>query len=338
MIKKPLLAILGICTLLALSGCEKEEAVTYTKDNPLVLTMAELNPSDTIVGQMDYKFKQSVEELSGGAMIINLYTDSILGDEAQTLEQMLGEDPTIQIYRASASTFSSYGTTKWALLTIPYTFASKEHFWNFAGSELAEEVLVEPHELGIGVRGLFFGEEGFRDFFTVPEVSTINDFKGLTIRVSSDPVMEGMVKGLGATPASISFAEVYNSLATGKCDAAEQPISNYKSNAFDEVAPTLVLDGHTLGVVCTVISDKAWDSLTKQQQDILMEAGKIASAYCHEISDSAEAKVLNELRAQGNVRIIEVNDITPWQEACKDIIAQKSAAHPELYQKILNLR
>ncbi len=48
--------------------------------------------------------------------------------------------------------------------SIPYTFVSEDHFWKFADSELAEEFLLEPHNVGLPMRGLCYGEEGFRNF------------------------------------------------------------------------------------------------------------------------------------------------------------------------------
>ena len=44
-------------------------------------------------------------------------------------------------------------------------YKRQAHFWNFANSDLAPEFLNEPQELGLPVRGLFYGEEGFRHFF-----------------------------------------------------------------------------------------------------------------------------------------------------------------------------
>jgi len=41
-------------------------------DPAVVLTMAEVNPLDTIVGQMDQKFAEEVERLSGGSVTIDL--------------------------------------------------------------------------------------------------------------------------------------------------------------------------------------------------------------------------------------------------------------------------
>ena len=214
---------------------------------------------------------------------------------------------------------------------------NREHFWNFANSDLAPEFLLEPHENGTGVRGLFYGEEGFRHFFTVKEVKGLEDLKGMKLRVSNDPIMNGMVEGLGASPTVVSFNELYSALQTGVVDGAEQPIANYKSNAFQEVAPNLILDGHTLGAIQVIITDEAWDKLTPEQQDVLMQAGKEASDFNRQISEEAENKVLEELKAEG-INVVEVPDITPWQEACKDIIAESTKDNAELYQQILDMK
>ena len=314
------------------------EAAADTSDMPEVtLVMAEVNPLDTIVGQTDTKFKETVEELSGGKIKIDLQASGVLGSENDVLDTMLGGGGTIDISRISAFALTSYGAEKSVLLSIPYTFANRDHFWKFADSELAPEFLMEPHDNGLGVRGLYYGEEGFRHFFTVKEVKGLDDLKGMKLRVSNDPIMNGMVEGLGASPTVVSFNELYSALQTGVVDGAEQPIANYKSNAFQEVAPNLILDGHTLGAIQVIITDEAWDKLTEEQQNILMEAGKYASDFNRKISEEAENKVLDELKAEG-IHVIEVPDITPWQEACKDIIDSSTADNKELYQKILDMK
>ncbi len=349
--KKKFIAIFSciVLTVGMLAGCgmktptktevkETTAAAAGTATAPEVtLVYAEVNPLDTIVGQTDSKFKEEVESLSKGKIKIDIQASGVLGAENDVLDSMLGGGGTIDMSRISAFALTSYGGAKSKLLSIPYTFVNREHFWNFATSDLAPQFLMEPHENGKGIRGLFYGEEGFRHFFTVKPVKTIADLKGMKIRVSNDPVMNGMVKGLGASPTVVSFGELYSALQTGVVDGAEQPIANYKSNAFQEVAPNMILDGHTLGAVQVIITDKAWDKLTKEQQDIITQAGKAASAYNRKISEEAENKVLVDLKAKG-VNIVEVKDIKPWQDACKDVIESSSKDNAELYKKILDMK
>ena len=303
----------------------------------VTLVYAEVNPLDSIVGQMASDFKSKVEELSGGKITIDVQASGVLGSENDVLDTMLGGGGTIDMSRISAFALTSYGGQKSMLLSLPYTFVSREHFWNFATSDLAQEFLMESQENGSGVRGLFYGEEGFRHFFTVKEIAGLDDLSGMKLRVSNDPVMNGLVDGLGASPTVVSFNELYSALQTGVVDGAEQPIANYKSNAFQEVAPNLILDGHTLGAVQVIITDEAWDKLTADQQAILMEAGEYASAQNRANSESKENEVLESLKAEG-VNVVEVADIAPWQEATKKVIEDNTKGYEDLYQKILDLQ
>ena len=306
-------------------------------DPAVTLVYAEVNPLDTIVGQTDSFFKEKVEELSGGSITIDLQASGVLGSENDVLDTMLGGGGTIDMSRISAFALTSYGGEKSMLLSIPYTFVNRDHFWNFATSDLAPEFLLEPHDNGTGVRGLFYGEEGFRHFFTKNPVNSLEDLAGMKLRLSNDPIMNGMVEGLGASPTVVAFGELYSALQTGVVDGAEQPIANYKSNAFPEVANNLILDGHTLGAIQVIITDEAWDKLTENQQAAVMEASKLASEYNRKISEEAENKVLEELKAEG-CNVVEVTDKAPWQEACKKVVEENTAAYADLYQQIVDMQ
>ena len=239
--KKVLTLVLALALVLA-SVAAMADAVT--------LTYAEVNPIEgTIVGELAKAFKSKVEELTNGEVTVDIQASGVLGSEDQILDNLLGGGNVTDISRISAFALSQYGCTKATLLSLPYVFENREHFWNFATSDLAKEFLNEPQTVGLPLRGLCYGEEGFRHFFFKNEVTDINSLKGLKIRVSSDPVMTGMVSGLGASATTVPFTELYSALQTGVVDAAEQPTANYKSNAFQEVAPYFMMDGHTLGAI-----------------------------------------------------------------------------------------
>ena len=313
------------------------DATAAANDPKVTLVYAEVNPLDTIVGQTATHFKEKVEELTGGSVVIDVQASGVLGSENDVLDAILGGSTSIDMSRISAFALTSYGCNKSKLLSIPFTFENRAHFWNFANSDLAPEFLNEPQELGLPVRGVFYGEEGFRHFFTVNPVSGIDDFKGLKLRVSNDPVMNGLVEGLGANPTVVSFGELYSALQTGVVDGAEQPIANYKSNAFPEVANNLILDGHTLGAVQAVITDNAWGKLTANQQAAVMAAAADTQKFNADLSETAENKVLEELRSSG-CNVVDVDDKTPWQEACAKVIKDNTSDQAELYQKLLDMK
>lgn len=321
----------------AASTAPAGDAAAAASDPKVTLVYAEVNPLDTIVGQTGSHFKEKVEELTGGSVVVDVQASGVLGSENDVLDAILGGSTSIDISRISAFALTSYGCNKSKLLSIPFTFENRAHFWNFANSELAPEFLNEPQELGLPVRGIFYGEEGFRHFFTVKPVSGIADFKGLKLRVSNDPVMNGMVEGLGANPTVVSFGELYSALQTGVVDGAEQPIANYKSNAFPEVANNLILDGHTLGAVQAVITDNAWNKLTENQQAAVIEAAADTQAFNADLSETAEKKVLDELKSSG-CNVVDVPDKAPWQEACAKVISENTSDQAELYQQLLDMK
>ena len=319
------------------SSAAAGDASAASGDPAVTLVYAEVNPLDTIVGQTASYFKEQVESLSGGSITIDLQASGVLGSENDVLDNILAGGDTIDISRISAFALTSYGCKKSMLLSLPYTFVSREHWWNFANSDLAPDFLNEPQELGLPVRGIFYGEEGFRHFFTVEPVAGIEDLAGMKLRVSNDPVMNGLVEGLGASPTVVSFNELYSALQTGVVDGAEQPIANYASNAFPEVANNLILDGHTLGAVQVVITDNAWNNkLTANQQEAIMEAGRLSQEFNASLSEEEENRVLDELKAEG-CNVVDVPDKTAWQEACAQVITDNTAGLEDLYQQIVDM-
>lgn len=153
--KKRILAlVLVLAMALSFSACSKKEEAA---SGPITLVYAEVNPEDTIVGQVAADFKSKVEELSKGQIIIDVRYSGVLGSENDVLDAMLAGAGSADISRISAFSLTSYGAEKSVLLSLPYTFESRDHFWKFATSDLANEFLNESYDKKLGVKGLFYG-------------------------------------------------------------------------------------------------------------------------------------------------------------------------------------
>lgn len=323
-------ALIFIATFLFFS-CKKGNLDGKT----LSLLMAESNPPESTSGQVDKAFAAKVAELSGGKITINLQCSGILGDEAKVMEMIAKPDSSIHLARVSAS-LASYGGEKSKLITIPYTFTNHEHFWKFASSDIAEEILSEPYEKGLGVKGIFYAEEGFRHFFSVSTLKSISDLKGKRVRTSNSKTLQDLTASLSAVPVEVPFSRLYSSLLNGETEVAEQPITNYYSNGFHIVAPNLILDRHMLGAVQVLINSSCWDSLSQGQREILTEAGKFASEYCRKTVENAEKETIAKLKAEG-VTITDVKDLAPWRNACEKMRWESYKEFPELYERIIAL-
>ena len=323
--KKVLALVLALAMVLAATSAM---AVT--------LTYAEVNPESSIVGQTGAYFKQRVEELSNGEIEIDARFSGVLGTEAQIIEGIVSGDDTVDVMRISVYQLNSYGCPIAGLVNLPYTFVSREHYWNMVESDVINYFKDELENSGLGLHYIAFGEEGFRHFFLKSgvEYTDVNSLKGLKIRVSDDPIAQGYVGDLGANPTIVSFSELYSALQTGVVDGAEQPIANYQSNAFPEVAPTLVLDGHTLGAVALVITDSGLAKLTDEQKEIIYQAGADTQAYNKQISTEMENAVLEELKASG-VNVIEVTDKDAYVAAVQPTVSANMAGLEDIYAAIV---
>ncbi len=330
MLRKGLAALLSASLLLLSVGC----ASGQRQSGVVRLTYAEVNPKDSLMGQTAQFFAEKVKELSKGTVEINLQASGVLGAENDVLDTMVSNGGTIDISRVSAFSLVNYGCKKNALLALPYTFKDRAHFWKFAKSDLATELLNEPNELQIGLHGLFFCEEGFRSFFFKNKVEKLSDLQHKKIRVSSDPIMTGTVNNLGAYATPISFGELYSALQTNVVDAADQPVVNYESNAFNEVAPYFLLDEHTMGAAEVIMTDFAWNKLNDEQRKAVQEAGRLAAEHNQQLSQSFEDKVVEKLKSKG-VHFIEVPNKEEWREACRSTIERNITGFEKQYEAIL---
>ena len=330
--------------LLALSlllGCTAALAdpitLKYAEVNPVPATLEENAEVGSVVSDVAWAFKTKLEELSGGEILVDLQGGGVLGDEKTVLANILGGDTSVDIVRISAFALNQYGAKKSVFLTLPYVFSSEEHYWKFTKSDLAKEMLAEAKEVGQPWTGLAYGEEGYRHFFSKVDIKTIDDLKGLKIRVSDDPIMTGLLQGLGAAFTPVSFGELYSALQTGVVDCAEQPITNYLSNSFQEVAPYMLRDGHTLGTIELIATDSCFAKLTDEQKAMVQEAADYAMAECEKSVIARQEDAYNKLIEMG-ITINEVEDKTPWQEAAKAVLDANIAGMEDIYEAIIAMK
>ncbi|MCQ2240255.1 TRAP transporter substrate-binding protein [Treponema sp.] len=313
-------------TITLLSGCTKVRKT---------LVLAEVNPPDSVVAQMDQFFANEVKRLTNGEITIEVNSSSILGDESAVINEMMTTKK-IDLARISLFTLTTIGSQKAAVLTIPYLFNDRDHFWKFAKSDLASEILDEFSSRPDGLKGIFLAEEGFRHFFSTHPLKDIGDLSGRKIRTTTDPILTEIINDFGSKAIHIPFYDVLKELLVETIDTAEQPIVNYRSNFFDSAAPNVILDGHTIGVIEVVITNKAWEELTKSQQIAFLKAGENASAYCRETCEKRENIVIDSLKSTG-VNIVEVKDKTPWKNACSETIRKQAIKNTYLFEHITEM-
>jgi TRAP-type C4-dicarboxylate transport system substrate-binding protein len=131
-------------------------------------------------------------------------------------------------------------------------------------------------------------------------------------------------QALGAKGVPMASSEQYSALEQGVVDGSDAPLTFYSQLKHYEVAKNLSPLPLFKLTVYLLISEKAYESLTPEQQKIVDEAGKEAAAYAREKAREQEAKLKDQLKGEGVSvsklkdgeleRFVDVMRKTVWKE------------------------
>lgn len=306
----------------------------------ITFKFAELNSDDNINTRVGYKFAEYVDEMSNGRIKIEVYSSSTLGDEKTCLNALQMGGGTVDMYRGNTNSLSDYGFRKLNMFGLPFIFTSRETMWKvLENEELGQAFLSEGTEVGAGMVGLFYTDEGARNMFTTKEISGLGDIKNMKIRVPETELMMDTMTALGAQPTPISYSELYSSLQTGVVDGAENGYPGYSSNKFYEVAPYYLLSGHTFSPGIVLMAEAKWNALSPEDQQILLDAGQKASDWNKGEIDAEEVALRAELEGKG-VTVIDVPDAdkAAAQASCEPVWADYTKGIEDLLEKMIEVQ
>lgn len=304
------------------------------------LTWSEVNGDDYGATVGAKEFAKKIEELSGGQITIELYENGTLGDEKQSMQGI--QMGTLDIFRGNASSLPNYGAEKIGLTGLPYVFKDMDQFEAMAVSDLGQEMLDSVDEADCGYVALGWLVEGPRQMFITdatykklgsPTEFTLDKMSGLKIRVPETDLMVNTMKALGASATPIAYSELYTSLQSGVVDGAENGVTSYLSNSFNEVAPYFISDAHTFGCGVILMNKDKWNSFTDEQKGWMKEASEAAGKACYEYNQKQEQTAVDSFGDKG-VTMIPVADIEKWQEACQSVYATYDADSQEIIKKL----
>ncbi len=329
--------MVSVLLILALVGTfvfaqGSKEAATDGSKPQIVLRYGDVNPLGHVLLESAEYFAEQVAQLSEGRIKIEIYPSGQLGDDNEVYQAM--QMGAVDLYRGNASSMSDFGKMQVTALALPYIFRDRDHFWAVCAGDLGQEILADIQKSGSRMVGLFYMDEGARNFFTTKApVTTMADLKNLKIRVQNSQLMLDTVSALGANPTPIDYAELYTALQTGVVDGAENPPASYFSNKFYEVAPYYVLDGHTFSPSVVLMSEIVWNRLSADDKAILEKAGQLTEEYNRQAIEAADEKAYADLRNAG-VKITTLTDAQKWSDAMANVYAKHGSAYIETINKV----
>jgi tripartite ATP-independent transporter DctP family solute receptor len=256
-----------------------------------------LNTEHPVHKTMVYMAKL-VKEKSHGRLIIEIFPSEQLGTEKECIEALqLGY---MGLTKISAAVMESF-VPKMRVFDMPYLFRDSEHFWKVAAGPIGKKLLDAGASKGL--KGLCYYDAGARSFYAKREIDSPKDLVGMKIRVLKSIMLMEMVKTMGGSPTPMAWGELYTSLEQGVVDAAENNPPSFETSRHYEVCKFYTLDEHVRVPDVLVISNRVWNNLTPEFQQILQEAVDESVVYNRKLWKEAEETSLEKVKTAG-VKII----------------------------------
>src|SRR5438477_9322850 len=245
---------------------------------------------------------QEIGKRTNGRYAIDVYPASQLGKEADINQGLsLGSvDMIISGSSFAAKSFPPIGVTYY-----PYTFRDADHLLAYTKSDVFKE-LTKGYEDKTTHHIVAVTYYGVRHTSSNRPIKACADMKGLKMRVPDVPAYLAMPRACGANTAPIAFAEVYLALQNGTVEAQENPLTTIEAKKFYEVQKHIVLTGHIVDHLNTVVAGALWKKLSDEDKKIFTDVAQEAAAKASLDVAAREKELVKVFRDKG-ITVSEVN-------------------------------
>lgn len=279
---------------------------------PIVLTMTLGDPEDSEMGLLGIAFKDYVQTASQGRMEVRLsYSGGLDADE------------TFQFHRVQtgklAMAFGGVGNLapmipKLGVVTLPYLFPDEAAV--VAGTTGKAAELLNSYAEKAGVRILAWTYYGYRFLSNSKRpVKTLEDMKGLRVRVPQSLVMIKTYRAFGAIPMPLAWPATRNALKNDLVDGQCYDYNGFRTMKFRDVGQKYITEIHYLyNLQPLVINMKLFDGLSEADRKILLDAGNriqsLSLQYQREMNVMAKKVLVSE-----GVHISTIENEEEWKQA-----------------------
>lgn len=258
-------------------------------------------------------FEKAVEELSGGAMTIEVYGNGQLFGQADALQAI--QQGTLDVANSDTALLANYNKAA-GVLDIPFLFKNREQALK----------VVTDQEISAFIDGMI-ADSGMHLLSVLPlnfrnslvknmEIGAVEDFNNFIMRTPEAPHTIAAFEAIGAVPTVIPSGEAYTAVQTGVADGLEGHAEYMYLQKFYEVAKNYVQTEHVFTFTDYVMSKAVYDSLTDNQKKVIdaaaKEAQKVHMAYTANLYPAMYANLVGE-----GVKITEI-DKQPFIDATAD--------------------
>ncbi|TFH87188.1 TRAP transporter substrate-binding protein [Billgrantia azerbaijanica] len=266
-------------------------------------------------------FADILDKRTEGRITVNVFPNSQLGDDVQMMEML--QTGTLDMSYPSSSPATTY-VEELAVFDLPFLLPTREAAVAVMNSEVAQGMLDAFD--GSGIKALTFSENGYRQLSNsvrpveTPEDVGGLDVSGLTIRTMENPVHLSIWETLGANPTPMAFGELFSAMEQGVVDGQENPWSTILTSNFHEVQDYGSETRHVYTPFIMMMSERTWDRLAPEYQELVVEAAKKSAEYEIQLSAEYDDWSRQQLEERG-MQITRLDDgqIAAFQEAVQPV-------------------
>lgn len=257
-------------------------------------------------------FAASLEKKTDGKFKADLFPNSQLGDEQDTVnDAAMG---LLDMSILAINNVTPFSPTV-AVLTLPYVIQSAEDAKKLTLGEVGKE-LTENTIRDAGVRIIGWSYSGFRVLTNSKRpVKTLDDLKGLVIRVPKNEIMISTYNAWGINPSPLAWSETFPALQQKVVDGQDNPYITVSAMKFDEVQKYITNIRYLFSLEPLIISEQLFQEQTPEIQQAILDAGLEATEHSFQYLIETEEKIKEELIAAGMEISDPANDEKEWIEA-----------------------
>ena len=314
---------LGVMTGCGASGTTAD-STGYSAENPLVLTLAHgLSETHTVHIAMT-QFADEVAEKTDGRIQVKIFPNGQLGSENENLEQL--QAGVIAMTKVSAPGLATYNDA-FNTFGLPYIFNDTDDFYHVMDSQEMQDFFLSTGDDGFVT--LTYYTSGARSFYTKDRaIRTPADLKGLKIRVQDMKSQTDMMSYLGGIPVAMSYGDVYTSLQTGIIDGTENNETALTTGKHGEVCKVYSVDQHAMIPDVLIMSEKVWETISPEDQEIILEAAHDSTDAHKVMWDSAVEEAVKEAQETMGVEFVYDVDKEAFREATQPMIEAYEEQYP----------
>lgn len=294
--KKTIALLLAVVMMLALCACGNKAAAPSENAGPASNTAADSAPAadasaPTYVfsfGTVDTeehpstmsarKLGEILNEKAPGKWQIDVYPNSTLGGAAELVESI--QMGNVDMACPATSFLANYAPSV-GVLDLPYMFTNTKEAYAVLDGEIGQQLAADVESAGIKCLG--YWEVGFRCIANnIRPINSVEDVSGLRLRVISNPVHQSLFTALGVDPVPMGLADALVANQQGTIDGMDNPLSGLYTTSVYEFDKYIAVTNHVYTAQAVIISNKAWNSMTAEDQEIFAEAVKQATEFDRE--------------------------------------------------------